>query len=368
MSSRTDGSRVPEAEDATVDRRSSATRSKALLSNMSAVSNATKQVPVTRPPAGLILGLVGVIGFSFSLPATRLAVVDLDPWFVTFARAVAAALLAAFYLLAVRAPLPTWAQCRRLAIVAGGVVVGFPLLTGLALVTSESQQGAVVVALLPGATALAAVARANERPGALFWGAAAAGLLIVVTFTAVNAGGAIGPADIFLLGAIAVCAIGYAEGGALSRDLGGARTICWALILSAPVSVPIAVVSAATTSLHAGTDAWLGLAYVSLVSMFLAFFAWYAGLARGGVAKVGQIQLLQPLLTFAWAGLILGEDVGVGTVLAAAGVLASVVVTQQARVGRARPADDRGPPSPPPSRPSGPLRGRPASRPRPEHP
>jgi drug/metabolite transporter (DMT)-like permease len=277
-----------------------------------------------------------VIGFSFSLPATRLAVVDLDPWFVTFARAVAAALLAALYLLAVRAPLPTWAQWRRLAIVAGGVVVGFPLLTGLALVTSESQQGAVVVALLPGATALAAVARANERPGPLFWGAAAAGLLIVLTFTAVTAGGAIGPADIFLLGAIAVCAIGYAEGGALSRDLGGARTICWALILSAPVSVPITVVSAATTSLHAGTDAWLGLAYVSLVSMFLAFFAWYAGLARGGVAKVGQIQLLQPLLTFAWAGLILGEDVEIGTILAAAGVLASVVVTQRARVGQGR--------------------------------
>jgi drug/metabolite transporter (DMT)-like permease len=300
---------------------------------MSDGSNAISAPPVTRLRPGLVLGLLGVLGFSFSLPATRLAVEDLDPWFVTFARAVLAAALAALYLRAVKAPRPTRAQWRRLALVAGGSVIGFPLLTGLALVTSESQHGAVVVALLPAATALAAVARAGERPGALFWAAAMAGLLVVVTFTLANSRGAITGADVFLLGAVAVSAVAYAEGGVLSRDLGGARTICWALVLSAPVTVPIAAVTAATTSLHAGPTAWLGLAYVSLVSMFLGFFAWYAGLARGGVAKVGQVQLLQPLLTFLWAGLILGEDVGVGTILAAAGVLASVIVTQRARVG-----------------------------------
>jgi drug/metabolite transporter (DMT)-like permease len=299
---------------------------------MSLVSNAISTRPITRPRAGLALGLLGVLGFSFSLPATRLAVEGLDPWFVTFARAVAAAALAALYLFAVRAPLPTRAQWRRLALVAGGAVLGFPLLTGLALVTSESQHGAVFVALLPAATALAAVARAGERPGALFWAAAVAGLLIVVTFTVANSGGAITGADVFLLGAVAVCAVAYAEGGALSRDLGGARTICWALVLSIPVTIPIAAVSAGTTSLHAEPAAWLGLAYVSVISMFLGFFAWYAGLARGGVAKVGQVQLLQPLLTFLWAGLVLGEHVGPGTVLAATGVLASVVVTQRARV------------------------------------
>ncbi len=276
--------------------------------------------------------MLGVLGFSFSLPATRLAVADLDPWFVTFARAVAAAALAGLYLLAVKAPLPTRKQWAGLAIVAGGAVVGFPLLTGLALVTSEAQHGGVFVALLPAATALAAVARAGERPGALFWIAAAAGLLIVVAFTIAGASGAITGADLFLLGAVAVCAVAYAEGGALSRDLGGARTICWALILSLPVTLPIAAVTAATTTLQAGSDAWFGLAYVSVISMFLGFFAWYAGLARGGVAKVGQVQLLQPLLTFLWAGLLLGEHVGAGTVLAAIGVLASVVVTQRARV------------------------------------
>jgi drug/metabolite transporter (DMT)-like permease len=300
---------------------------------MTDVSNVITPPPITRRRAGLALGLLGVLAFSFSLPATRLAVEDLDPWFVTFTRAVAAAALAALYLLAVRAPLPTRAQWRRLGLVAGGAVVGFPLLTGLALVTSESQHGAVVVALLPAATALAAVARANERPGALFWIAATAGLLIVVAFTVATSGGTITAADVFLLGGVAACAVAYAEGGVLSRDLGGARTICWALLLSTPATIPIAAVSAATTSLHAEPVAWLGLVYVSLISMFLGFFAWYAGLARGGVARIGQVQLLQPLLTFVWAGLLLGEDVGLGTILAATGVLASVVVTQRARVG-----------------------------------
>jgi drug/metabolite transporter (DMT)-like permease len=223
-------------------------------------------------------------------------------------------------------------------VVAGGAVVGFPLLTGLALVTSESQHGAVFVALLPAATALAAVVRADERPGALFWAAALAGLLVVGAFTLADAGGAVTAADLFLVCAVAACAVAYAEGGALSRDLGGARTICWALVLALPVTLPAAAVLAAATSLHAGPDAWLGLAYVSAVSMFLGFFAWYGGLARGGVAKVGQIQLLQPLLTLAWAGLVLGERLRPATVLAAGAVLASVVVTQRARVERRAPA------------------------------
>src|SRR4051794_24842737 len=301
---------------------------------MTALSNAISARSMTRPRTGLALGLLGVLGFSFSLPATRLAVADLDPWFVTFARAVAAGALAALYLLAVRGPRPTRAQWRRLSLVAGGAVLGFPLLTGLALVTSESQHGAVVVALLPAATALAAVARAGERPGPLFWIAAVAGLLVVVTFTVANSGGAVTAADAFLIAAVAVCAVAYAEGGVLSRDLGGARTICWALLLSAPVTVPLAAILSVTTDLQAGPDAWLGLGYVSLISMFLGFFAWYAGLARGGVAKVGQVQLIQPLLTLMWAGLILGEHVGAGTILAGLGVLASVVVTQRARVGR----------------------------------
>src|SRR5690242_219162 len=234
---------------------------------------------------GVALGALGILGFSFSLPATRLAVADLDPWFIAFGRATVAAVLAAVYLRATRSPLPTRAQARSLVIAAAGVVVGFPLFTSLALQTQTAAHGAVVIAFLPAATAVAAVLRA----------------------------------------------IGYAEGGALSRSLGAARTICWALVLSAPVTATVAAIAAATSGLHAGTTAWLGFAYVSVISMFLGFFAWYAGLARGGVARVGQVQLAQPVLTLCWSALLLGESVSALTVLTALLVLASVAATQRAR-------------------------------------
>jgi drug/metabolite transporter (DMT)-like permease len=294
-------------------------------------SSATRLKRVT-PAGGLLLGLTGIVAFSFSLPATKLAVNDLDPWFVTFARAAVAAALAAAYLAAVRAPLPSREQFRRLGLVAGGVVIGFPLFTGLALTTSDSAHGAVFIATLPAATALAAVLFAGERPGAVFWLAALAGLGIVAGFSLAESGGSLVAADGFLLAAVALCAVGYAHGGVLSRTLGGARTISWALVLSAPVTVPLALVLAATTAPSGGAPAWAGFAYVSVISMFLGFFAWYAGLARGGVARIGQVQLLQPPLTLGWSGVVLGERVGPETFVAALAVLATVVVTQRARV------------------------------------
>jgi drug/metabolite transporter (DMT)-like permease len=284
---------------------------------------------------GVALGSLGVLAFSFSFPATKLAVDELDPWLVAFARAAVAVALAAVYLGWRRAAWPDRGQRWRLAVVAGGVVVGFPLFSGLALTTAGSAHGAVVIALLPAATALAAVALAGERPGPVFWLAAGAGLAIVLAFAVAESGGSFVAADAWLLLATATCAIGYAQGGVLARELGGARTIAWALVISAPLTVPVAVVLALTTDVaHASASAWAGFAYVSAVSMFLGFFAWYAGLARGGVARIGQIQLAQPLLTLVWSALLLGEHVGPGTLLAAAGVLASVAVTQRARVGR----------------------------------
>ncbi|MBA2240720.1 MAG: DMT family transporter [Solirubrobacterales bacterium] len=284
---------------------------------------------------GLALGALGVLGFSFSLPATKLAVGSLDPWFVAFGRAVAAAALAGFVLVATRARRPSPTQWRRLGIVALGVVVGFPLFTSIALETSGSAHGAVVIAVLPAATAVAAVARAGERPGRLFWAGAIAGVVVVGVFALAYSSGAFTAADLWLLLAVVTCAIGYAEGGALARELGGARTICWALLLSLPLTLPVALLSADGLA-GASREAWLGFAYVCLVSMFLGFFAWYAGLARGGVARVSQVQLAQPLLTLLWSALLLGEYVGPGTLLAAVAVLACVLVTQRSRVGGER--------------------------------
>jgi drug/metabolite transporter (DMT)-like permease len=237
-------------------------------------------------------------------------------------------------LLATRQRAPTRGQAARLGVVALGVVVGFPLFSSLALRELTAAHGAVIVGLMPAATAIMAVVRAGEQPSRGFWLTSGAGLVAVLAFAALQGAGAPTAADLLVLAAVALGALGYAEGGALAREMGGWQVICWALVLSAPFLAPVAAVAAARDGLDAGADAWLGFAYVSLVSMFLGFFAWYAGLARGGVAKIGQVQLAQPVLTLAWSALLLGEHVDAATLLAALAVLASVAATQRTRVSR----------------------------------
>jgi drug/metabolite transporter (DMT)-like permease len=283
----------------------------------------------------VLLGFLGVLGFSLTLPATRVAVAELDPTFVVLGRAVLAALRGAVLLALVGGPRPTRQQLRRLVLVALGVVFGFPLLSAFALRELTAAHSAVIVGLLPAATAVMAVMRAGERPSRGFWLASGAGLAAVLAFAASQGAGLPTVADHLVIGAVAFGAIGYAEGATLAREIGGWRVICWALLLSLPATLPVTVLAASQSGLQAGDDAWLGFAYVSLVSMFAAFFVWYAGLARGGVAKIGQIQLVQPVLTLGWSAALLGEQVGAATIAAAGAVLASVVATQRSRVNRA---------------------------------
>ena len=313
---------------------------------MSGKSNAIESravTPGTKIFPGFVLGALGVLAFSLSLPATRVAVQQLDPWFVAFARAVGAAFLAALYLGLTRAPRPARAQWPRLAIVALGVVFGFPLFTSLALTTQTSAHGAVVVTVLPAMTAVFAVLRAAERPPLLFWLSSAAGLLTVFAFLILTGTvhGGLTLADFYLLAAVVLCALGYAEGGALARTLGGARTICWALLLALPITIPIALTAAVTHPPQANTQTWTAFAYVTVVSMFLGFFAWYAGLARGGIARVGQIQLAQPILTLLWSAVLLSEPVSPAAMTAAAVVLTCVLLTQRTRTGSSRRAHGR---------------------------
>jgi drug/metabolite transporter (DMT)-like permease len=280
------------------------------------------------------LGFLGVLAFSFTLPATRVAVEELDPTFVGIGREAIAAVPAALILLFTRAPWPTRSQLGRLGLVVLGVVVGWPLFSALALQDLTSAHSAVIVGLLPAATAVAAVLRAGEHPSRGFWLASLAGLVAVLAFAATQGAGFLSTADILILIAVALGAIGYAEGGALARELGGWRVICWAVALSAPITVPIGAVAAASSDLGASGDAWLGFAYVAAISALFGFFPWYAGLARGGVAKIGQIQLVQPLLTLAWSAALLGEHIGAATLIAAIAVVACVVATQRTRVTR----------------------------------
>ncbi|SDT81187.1 Permease of the drug/metabolite transporter (DMT) superfamily [Actinoplanes derwentensis] len=291
----------------------------------------------------MTLGALGVLAFSMSLPATRVAVGHLDPWFVAFGRAVGAAALAGGYLWLTRAARPVRGQWWRFVIVAIGVVAGFPLFTSLALTSATSAHGAVVVALLPAVTAVFAVLRAGERPPVLFWLASGGGLVAVLTFLVVSGTvrGSATTADLYLLAAVVLCGLGYAEGGVLARDLGGARTICWALLVALPVTVPVTLVAAVTHPPYAPAPAWGAFGYLTVVSMFLGFFAWYAGLARGGIARVGQIQLAQPVLTLLWSALLLSETVGAGALGAATVVLVCVVLTQRARnPATPRPAEE----------------------------
>lgn len=314
---------------------------------MSNPSNVTQPPRETQPgfgealavrlPPGVLLGATGVLLFSFSFPATKLAVEGLPAGFVSMGRAVAAALLAVVVLAWTRARRPTARQWGSLVVVAGGVVIGFPLFTSLALEGRTSAHAAVVTAVMPAATAVMAVLRAGERPSLAFWLASGAGMAAVVAFAVSQGAGDLAREDVYLLVAVVLVGIGYAEGGMLSRDLGGAQTICWALVVALPVTVP-AMLAGATDLGGAPADAWLGFAYVSVVSMFLGFFAWYAGLARGGVAKIGQIQLAQPVLTLGWSAALLGEAVGPATIGTAILVLACVVATQRTRVTPA-PAD-----------------------------
>jgi drug/metabolite transporter (DMT)-like permease len=273
---------------------------------------------------GYVLGMIGVLAFSGTLPATRLAVAHLDPVFVGLGRALVAAVMAAAVLAATRTPWPARHLWPRLALVAAGVVVGWPVLSALAMRQVPAAHGAVVAGLLPLATALAGALIAHERPSRRFWLCAVAGSAVVVGFALWEGGGAPQAADLLLVAAVVAAAIGYAEGARLARILGGWQVISWVLVLSAPLLVVPTWLAADVRLASAPLSAWAGFAYVAAISMFLGFFAWYRGLALGGIAAVGQLQLLQPFLTILASAWLLGEHVDGATYIAAALVVAAI--------------------------------------------
>jgi drug/metabolite transporter (DMT)-like permease len=260
-------------------------------------------------------GLLGVIIFSGSLPATRVAVGGFTPLFLTSARAVIAALLGAMLLLALRQKRPERKDVVPLTITAVGVVVGFPLLTALALQHINSARSIVFIGLLPLSTAIFGVIRGGERPKPEFWLFAVIGAALVAGFALVNSDSASLTGDLLMVASILVCGLGYAEGAHLSRRLGGWQVISWALVLALPVMAAIGFATLPPAWTGIGVPAWLGLAYVSVFSMLVGFVFWYRGLALGGIAGVGQLQLLQPFFGLALAGLLLGEPIAWSMIL-----------------------------------------------------
>lgn len=263
----------------------------------------------------------------------------MDATFVGAGRAVVAGILAAFALLVTRQAVPRAGQWARVLVVAGGVVVGFPMLTSYALVSTPASHGAVVIATLPAATALAVVARTSERPPVRFWVTAVLGLIAAVAFAGLQGGGLGGlhAADAMLFGAVIAAAIGYAEGGLLAKELGAWQTVSWALVIALPVMVLLSVTSLGPDSPGGAPIAWLAFAYLSVISMFLGYFAWYHGLAIGPMARVSQIQLTQPVMSIAWAALLLGEELTWPTVVGGAVVVLCALSAVRARAAATGP-------------------------------
>lgn len=286
---------------------------------------------------GWINGFIAVVMFSGSLPATRLAVLGLDPLFVSAARAAAAGLLAAGVVLASRPLRPTRAEWRTLAWVALAIVAGFPICSALALRTITAAHSLVFIGLLPLATACFGTWLGGEHPSRVFWLFAVLGAAAVVGFALSQDVSGSFQADLLMLVAIVSCGYGYAEGARLARRLGGLQVICWVLVLSLPLSLPATVLLFPPDAAAIALPAWAGLAYIAVFSMLVGYVYWYRGMAQGGIAAVGQLQLLQPFLGLLLAAWLLAESVTVGMLLAMAFVTLCVA---GARYASATPVPD----------------------------
>ncbi|RLZ09473.1 DMT family transporter [Acinetobacter sp. 2JN-4] len=279
---------------------------------------------------GWVNGLIGVVIFAGSLPATRVAVMDFSPTFLTAARAAIAGVLGLILILLSRQKLPNRKDWMPLFYVAIGVVIGFPLFTALALQYVSAAHSIVFVGLLPLATAVFGVLRGGERPNFVFWLFAILGAALVFAYMLIQTQSWLfNYGDIFMLLAIILCGFGYAEGGKLSKHLGGWQVICWALILMLPVMLVISYFYMPISFEQISWSAALGLAYVSIFSMLIGFFFWYKGLALGGIAAVGQLQLLQPIFGLAIAAVILHEQVSMTMLVVTIAVIACVTCAKK---------------------------------------
>lgn len=286
---------------------------------------------LSREHLGLLLGFIGVAIFGGTLPATRIAVSAIDPLAMTALRTAIAGLCALALLIALRRPLPPRRLWPQLAIAMLCVSIAFPFLMALGMQTVDASHGGVVLGILPIATALVAVAITHERPRPLFWIASLAGAALVIAFALRQGGGAISAGDFFLFAAVAVSAIGYAFSGKLTSQMPGWEVISWVLVMALPISLPAAFVTIPADIGQIALKPWLALLYVALFSQWIGFFAWNAGMAMGGIARVSQVQLLQPFITFALAAWFNDETITPQILLFAAAVVATVAISARTR-------------------------------------
>jgi drug/metabolite transporter (DMT)-like permease len=286
---------------------------------------------LSREHLGLLLGFIGMAIFGGTLPATRIAVSAIDPLALTALRTAIAGICSLALLIVLRRPLPPRRLWLQLAIAMLCVSILFPFLMALSMQTVDASHGGVVLGILPIATALVAVAITHERPKPLFWIASVAGAALVVAFAMRQGGGALSSGDLLLFGAVAASATGYAFSGRLTSEMPGWEVISWALVMALPISLPAALLTWPADMAQIPAKPLLALLYVALFPQWIAFFAWNAGLAMGGIARVSQVQLLQPFITFALAASFNGETVTLQIVLFAAAVVATVAISTRTR-------------------------------------
>ncbi|MBI3433780.1 MAG: DMT family transporter [Proteobacteria bacterium] len=292
----------------------------------------------SREKLGLLLGGIGMLGFSGTLPATKLAVADIDPWFLTASRAAMAGTLALVLLVALRRPLPPRGAWRTFLVASICVAIVYPALVAIAMLSAPVAHGGVILGVMPLATALGAALLVGERPSPGFWLAAAIGGALVVAFVLLHGDDAnLAVGDIFLAAAIVTGALGYTLSARLSLTMPGWEVISWSLVITLPVSIPAFFLLMPSNPAAIGARAWAGYAYCVFISQYLAFFAWNAGLAIGGIARVSQVQLLQTFVIVAAAALINREAVDAATIAFAVAVVAAVVIAQRMRVARRAP-------------------------------
>lgn len=303
------------------------------------MSSTTQVMPshYRREQFGLLLGVVGMAIFGGTLPATRLAVSAIDPVALTALRAAIAGICSLVLLIVLRRPLPPRALWPQIVIAMICVVILFPLFMALGMQTVDASHGGVVLGVLPIATALVAVAITHERPPLLFWIASLAGAALVIAFALRQGGGVMSSGDLLLFAAVAVSAIGYAFSGRLTSSMPGWEVISWVLVIALPISIPAAWLTMPADIMQLPAKPLLGLFYVTLFSQWIGFFAWNAGLAMGGIARVSQVQLLQPFVTFALAAYFNDETITTQIVLFAAAVVLTVAISTRTR-GRFTPA------------------------------
>ena len=295
----------------------------------------TQRVIVNKETKGMLIGFIGILIFSLTLPVSKIAVLSFDPYFIAFGRATLAGMVALAYLLYKKEFMPSKADFAKFVVIALGVVFGFPIFTTVAMAEGSSSHGAVILGMMPLATTVIGVIRFKERPSLGFWLVSLLGAALVVLYALLKNSGSFTYIDVLLvLGGISAC-VGYVEGGELSKKMNPRSVISWALAISLPINIIMSYATFTPQYLHVGPIAWTSFTYLSLFSMYIGFFFWYEGLAVGGIARVSQVQLTQPFCTLVAASILLGDSLTIMNVVFAFLVVSTVILGKRMLIKRA---------------------------------